>query len=634
MTLDRWIASIMAPLAIWVILSGIDDLFVALAAGFAWLKSRRARRDGERTPTEAELDAVPQRRMAIFVCLWHEHAVIRDMIEHNVRGIRYKNYDFFIGVYPNDAPTVAAVSEVCRRFPNVHLSMTPHPGGTCKADNLNWIFQRMLLYEETHHVHFDMVVIHDAEDVIHPDDLRWMNYYAQWYDQVQIPVLALPTPFRQFTHGIYCDEFAEFQYKDMPARELLGGFLPSSGVGTGFSRRALESVAKAHSNQIFDATSLTEDYEIGFRIHRLGYRQKFIRIVKREGNFVATREYFAQKFKRAMTQRSRWVTGIALQSWEKHGFRDTLAQLYWFWRDRKGFLGSLLTPVSNVLFLYGMVTWIAAQVQHTRWGLGIEVGGWMWNAAWWPVVLVLPQPLIRMYCSSRVYGWKFALGVPLRAPWANILNCCASAKAFRGYLSAKVRGVPLRWLKTEHAYPTRAALVANRRSLGEVLVASGYITQEELDAAVARQPAGLRLGEFLMKLGLVSEEELYDALSVQHDLPAGMPEADVISAEVTRAIPADLARRWQVLPFRVVAGQLYVASPEVPGDAMMSELKEFWPHEMRFQLVNPRAFKELMEEYLPVRTPTPVPGFLTGLGLMASLVAITRLLAAPRAENR
>jgi hypothetical protein len=211
-----------------------------------------------------------------------------------------------------------------------------------------------------------------------------------------------------------------------------------------------------------------------------------------------------------------------------------------------------------------------------------------------------------------------------------MVNCCASAKAFWGYASARVRGVPLRWLKTEHAYPTRAALVANRRSLGEVLVASAYLSQEQLDEAVATQPAGLRLGEHLIRLGLLTEEELYEALSLQHDLPAGRPQDEDISAEVTRAIPAELARRWKVLPFRVVAGQLYVASPEVPGEQMMKELKEFWPLGMRFHLVNPRAFKQLMEEYLPVRPPTPVPGFLTGLGLLASLVAITRAFMTPR----
>jgi hypothetical protein len=100
---------------------------------------------------------------------------------------------------------------------------------------------------------------------------------------------------------------------------------------------------------------------------------------------------------------------------------------------------------------------------------------------------------------------------------------------------------------------------------------------------------------------------------------------------VTRTIPADLARRWKVLPFRVVAGQLYVASPEAPNEEMVRELKEFCPLDMRFHLVPPRDFKELMAEYLPPLPPTSVPGFLTGVGLLASLVAIARALggAAP-----
>jgi len=49
--------------------------------------------------------------------------------------------------------------------------------------------------------------------LIHPDSLRWINYFAEKYDMIQVPVLALPMPFRGLTHGVYCDEFAEFQTK-------------------------------------------------------------------------------------------------------------------------------------------------------------------------------------------------------------------------------------------------------------------------------------------------------------------------------------------------------------------------------------------------------------------------------------
>jgi adsorption protein B len=634
MPIDRFIAALLTPLAVWVIVNGFDDLFIAGAAAYAWLRFRFTASQRLRPPTEAQLSSVPQRRIAIFVCLWHEHGVIRDMVEHNIRSIRYQNYDFFIGVYPNDTPTVAAATDVCNRFPNVHLSVTPHPGGTSKADNLNWIFQRMLLFEEENHVRFEMISVHDAEDLIHPDDLRWLNYYAQWYDMVQVPVLALPTSLRQFTHGVYCDEFAEFQFKDLPAREALGGFLPSCGVGTGFSRRSLESVAAANANQIFDATSLTEDYEIGFRIHRLGFPQKFVRILRRDSQLVATREFFAQKLSKAVTQRSRWVTGIALQSWEKHGLRETLSQLYWFWRDRRGLVGSLLTPLTNGLFAYGIITWVLACCLHANWSLGEEYTlSWFGKLKWWPVLLLLPQTAIRMYCSSLVYGWKFAALVPLRVFWANFVNCCATVKAIKGYITCKIRGVPLRWLKTEHAYPNRAALLTGRRKLGEILINSGYITAQQLDSALTAQPPGVRIGEHLVQMNLVTEEQLYQALGLQHSLPVCSPQSDLISPEVTRAIPADLARQNRILPFRVVAGQLYVASPEPPNERILNDLRQFWPLEMRFHLVPPNAFQQLLDEYLPPLAPPSVPLLLTGLGLLASLLAISRTILAAKDKH-
>jgi len=69
--------------------------------------------------------------------------------------------------------------------------------------------------------------------LIDPDALRWINYYAQWNDMVQIPVLALPTPLRELSHGVYCDEFAEFQFKDMMARQFLGAGMRAVGDGNG-----------------------------------------------------------------------------------------------------------------------------------------------------------------------------------------------------------------------------------------------------------------------------------------------------------------------------------------------------------------------------------------------------------------
>ena len=595
MLVDHWVAAILAPLAIWVLINGFDDLVIDLAC--LWSRFGHNR---EPMPGDAELTAVPERRMAIFVPLWKEHRVIQNMVEHNVASQKYKNYDFFIGAYPNDAPTQAAVREVVRRFPNVHIAVCANDGPTSKADCLNWIYQRMLLFEEETGARFEMILTHDAEDLVHPEALRWINYYAQWNDMVQIPVLALPTPALELTHGVYCDEFAEFQFKDMPARAQLRGFIPSNGVGTGFSRRALEKLAESHANCIFEPRCMTEDYENGFRIHKLGLPQKFIPIHRHNGTFIATREYFPREFGKAVRQRSRWVMGIALQSWGLHGPRETLSQLYWFWRDRKSLIANLITPGTNVLFLYGGATWVISHALHVPWGLANATHSpWLVPAYTVTLSLQTMHVSMRAWCSAQVYGWKFASAVPLRVLWGNWINLRSTSSAIRRFAWARLRGKPLVWLKTEHAYPNRAALVEHRLKLGEILTGSAYVSVADLNHALATQPAGVRIGEWLIQQGKLTREHLYEALALQQNVPLGRPAAEEISVPVTRTLPAKVSRELCLLPFRVVAGQLYVVGTELPDERMTARIAQFCALTVRFHLVVPWEFEELVNDYLP-----------------------------------
>src|SRR5277367_590445 len=107
MAIDRWAAAILALLVCWILINGIDDLIIEIA----WLFLPRVKAG---IPTVAQA----QRRMAIFVPVWHEHRVIERMVAQNVGSLKYSNYDIFIGAYPNDAPTRAAIAEARNRFPN------------------------------------------------------------------------------------------------------------------------------------------------------------------------------------------------------------------------------------------------------------------------------------------------------------------------------------------------------------------------------------------------------------------------------------------------------------------------------------------------------------------------------------
>jgi bacteriophage N4 adsorption protein B len=593
--IDALVAACLLPASIAILVSGLDDLALDAVCLWAWFKRRFGKSDARTTPRKPDGSA-PEKQIAIFVPLWHEHAVIGGMVEHNVAAINYDNYHFFIGAYPNDDFTLDAVRDLETRFPHVHLAVCPHDGPTSKADCLNWIYQRMLLFEEHHAVRFDIVMTHDAEDLIHPQALSYINSYADDFDMVQIPVLPLPTPFPSVVHSIYCDEFAEWQIKDMPARQLMGSFVPSNGVGTGFKREALEKLACAEHNLIFEPTSLTEDYENGLRLHKLGCSQVFVPVAGNGADIVATREFFPQTTRSAIRQRTRWITGIALQSWERHGWQGSWGEVYWFWRDRKGLIGNPLSLATNLLFLYGALTWLVARLLGVPWGLS--------RHTLHPALLIgtlaiqIVQTIVRTGCALRLYGAFFALGVPIRGVCANWINSAASFRAMYRYFRARILHEPLVWLKTEHAYPSRTALVEHKRKLGEILAGSDYVSELDVRNALATLPSGTRLGEYLVKLGKITENELYEALSLQQSLPAGRIEAFAISRTVARALPRHVIRTWQVLPFRISAGNLFLASPEIPSDELSRTLRGFTRLALRFHLVTPQNFEELTRRLL------------------------------------
>ena len=195
-----------------------------------------------------------------------------------------------------------------------------------------------------------------------------------------------------------------------------------------------------------------------------------------------------------------------------------------------------------------------------------------------------------------IYGWKFALGVPFRMLWGNLVNLAATGMALRGFVASMAGLRKLTWTKTDHVYPPAGA-GANLR-LGEVLVRLRCLSAAQIQAALAVQPRGVRLGEYLVQSEQLSEENLYRALSQQAGLELGLPRAGEVSAPATHALPANTSRRWRVLPYRVCAGQMHLLTPEIPTSDMLRHLEEVATLELRFRLVQPRDYERIADRYL------------------------------------
>src|SRR5690242_8931339 len=105
--LDRLAAGILAPLAIWVLASGLDDLFLDLCSLYFWFadRARAARKKfvcadvpALSQPSFDSTAAKSENRIALFIPAWREDGVIQQMLERNLSSIRYGSYEMFVGV--------------------------------------------------------------------------------------------------------------------------------------------------------------------------------------------------------------------------------------------------------------------------------------------------------------------------------------------------------------------------------------------------------------------------------------------------------------------------------------------------------------------------------------------------------
>jgi type IV pilus assembly protein PilB len=88
-----------------------------------------------------------------------------------------------------------------------------------------------------------------------------------------------------------------------------------------------------------------------------------------------------------------------------------------------------------------------------------------------------------------------------------------------------------------------------RRKLGELLIADGQLTKEQLSQVLAYQHRhGGRVGVILLKLGFVTEDAMIKMLGAQMGIAHVEPAHMIIEQATISLVPEQMARRYQVLP--------------------------------------------------------------------------------------
>ena len=296
--------------------------------------------------------------LALMIPAWRESNVIGAMLKNTFTSYIYENYHVFVGCYANDPDTIMAIEKLQYQYTNLHICRLPSPGPTSKADCLNYIYQDIRSFETKQTCPFAAYILHDAEDIVHPLELKLYNHLIPRKDMVQIPVIPLERPWYDLTGGHYQDEFAENHIKELVVRESLARHIPSAGVGTALSRRALQVISDAGRTKPFDTTNLTEDYHLALRLNQDKLKLIFARFKAGPRDIIATREFFPDTLGAVVRQKSRWLIGIAFQGWRHQKWRGPLSLKYVLFRDRKGIFTAQLSIAAYFILFNILAVWL------------------------------------------------------------------------------------------------------------------------------------------------------------------------------------------------------------------------------------------------------------------------------------
>lgn len=269
----------------------------------------------------------------ILVPLYREADIVADMVAA-ISALNYprEKLDIKLVLEPDDSSTIAAVKAI-HLDPCFEIVYAPPLGPRTKPKALRAAMP---------FVRGEFLVIYDAEDRPHPDQLR--EAYARFLaggDRLACvqAKLAIDNAYPSFLTGHFRSEYSGLFDVLLPALARLHLPLPLGGTSNHFKTSALRKV------EAWDPHNVTEDADLGVRLARFGYTTGIVNST--------TWEEAPSRLGAWLPQRTRWMKGW-MQTYVVH-MRDPLLllkQLGW-----RGFLtfqlligGSVLAALVHPIF--------------------------------------------------------------------------------------------------------------------------------------------------------------------------------------------------------------------------------------------------------------------------------------------
>jgi len=134
--------------------------------------------------------------------------------------------------------------------------------------------------------------------------------------------------------------------------------------------------------------------------------------------------------------------------------------------------------------------------------------------------------------------------------------------------------------------------------LGELLTKASLISQDQLKEALrVQKETGGKLGETLIKLGFVSEEDITECLSQQFGVPSINLQHFEIDSSVIKLIPADVARKYNILPVNKTGATITIAMADPTNVFAMDDIKFMTGYNVEPVVASELGIKAAIDNY-------------------------------------
>ena len=151
-------------------------------------------------------------------------------------------------------------------------------------------------------------------------------------------------------------------------------------------------------------------------------------------------------------------------------------------------------------------------------------------------------------------------------------------------------------------HPTADPSATRSVRIGDLLLARGMITEQQIEAALEHQKSiGHRklLGEVLVELKFVTEDQVMEVLAEAYGVPFARISPKVADPKVIEVLPRDFLERNTVLPLFLVSGKLTVAVHEPSNVFLIEEIERLSGHGVQIVATPARDIHATLQAHLP-----------------------------------